>query len=147
MPILYRIMIDWRKEKLNDWHSSICIPQKEIPIFRRLLCSVRVFCYILLRTASYFIMSLCCHVILRLGHATRVPVEQSVPVMVARAVFISLHAGLAGVTLYPPVAVIYPCMDMAAHENWRIRPDTGPADAPASIIYMYSRTLPACSLT
>ena len=92
-------------------------------------------------------MLLCCHVIPGLGHATRVPVEQSVPVMVARAVFISLHAGLAGVTLYPQVATIYPCMDMAAHENGRIRPDTGPADAPASIIYMYSRTLPACILT
>jgi hypothetical protein len=100
-----------------------------------------------IRTASYFIMSLCCHVIPGTGHATRVPVEQSVPVMVARAVFISLHAGLVGVTLYPPVAAIYPCISMAAHENRRIRPDTGPADAPASIIYMYSRTLPACALT
>ena len=80
-------------------------------------------------------MLLCCHVIPGLGHVTRVPMEQSVPVMVARAVFISLHAGLAGVTLYPPVAAIYPCMNMAAHENRRIRPDTGPADAPASIIY------------
>ena len=39
----------------------------------------------------YFIMLLCCHVIPGLGHVTRVPVEQSVPVMAVRTVFISLH--------------------------------------------------------
>lgn len=79
-------------------------------------------------------MLLCYYVIPGLGHAIRMSVEQPISVMVSHTVPISSHAGLVGVTSCPPVVAVYPYVNMAAHKSGRIRPDTGPADAPASII-------------
>lgn len=96
------------------------------PYVIMLLC-----CYVIMLLCCYVVMLLCYYIIPGLGHAIRMSVEQPISVMVSHTVPISSHAGLVGVTSCPPVVAIYPYVNMAA---------------PASIIYMYSRTLPACFL-
>lgn len=84
-----------------------------------------------------FFVSLCHCVILGLGQAVRVSVEQSVPVMAVRPVFISLsldnvispsYGGTAGDHRIPLHG------HMAAHGNGHIRRVSVCPDAPVSII-------------